>query len=319
MSMLHPTPAGVWQGRDDSAESPDALRVFQTVSFTPQAGKVALIGFESDEGVRRNQGRTGAAAAPDILRKALANMASHSGHHQLVDIGNLRAGSDLEAAQQALHDTVLACQRQQMRTLVFGGGHDTAFGHGSGVLDAFPDESVAIINLDAHLDLRHAPQATSGTPFRQLALHCASQQREFHYTCIGASRAANTAALWAEAARRNVTVIDDITALTQFQEVVMAEIARLIASHQRIYLTIDLDVLPAAEMPAVSAPAALGIPLIMLLQIIAPLCKSGKLQAVDLVELNPQFDRDGQGARTAARLAWQLLYGWQHPDAQALT
>ncbi|MEA5720431.1 arginase family protein, partial [Salmonella enterica subsp. enterica serovar Virginia] len=47
-----------------------------------------------------------------------------------------------------------------MRTLVLGGGHETAFGHGAGVLDAFAQESVGIINLDAHLDLRqiHLPQ-----------------------------------------------------------------------------------------------------------------------------------------------------------------
>ncbi len=38
-----------------------------------------------------------------------------------------------------------------MRTLVLGGGHETAFGHGAGVLDAFAQESVGIINLDAHL------------------------------------------------------------------------------------------------------------------------------------------------------------------------
>lgn len=40
-----------------------------------------------------------------------------------------------------------------------GGGHETAFAHGAGVLDAFPQAKVGIINLDAHLDLRHADQA----------------------------------------------------------------------------------------------------------------------------------------------------------------
>lgn len=63
-------------------------------------------------------------------------------------------------------------------------------------------KKVGIINLDAHLDLRFADCASSGTPFRQLALECDAQQRGFHYTCIGVSRAANTQALWDEAARR---------------------------------------------------------------------------------------------------------------------
>lgn len=318
MNLWHPVEQSVWQGRDDSGEAANALRVFQTLTntgeFAPQQhrGKVALLGFECDEGVKRNQGRAGSAQGPDVLRKALANMASHAGHEQLVEMGNLRAQPEqLERAQQALHDAALACQQAQMRTLIFGGGHETAFGHGSAVLDAFPHERVGIINLDAHLDLRHAPYASSGTPFRQLALHCEAQQRDFHYCCIGASRAANTQALWDEAARREVTVIEDLSVLNAFDAHVLPEIERNIVSYDRLYLTIDLDVLPGGEMPAVSAPAALGIPLCLLLRIVEPLCRSGKLQAVDLVEFNPAFDNAGQGARAAARLAWQIAHWWQ--------
>jgi len=317
MNLWHPVAPSVWQGRDDSSEAPNALRLFQSITsggdFTPQShrGKIALLGFECDEGVKRNQGRAGAAQGPDILRRALANMASHRGHERLVEMGNIRAEPEkLEAAQQALHDAVLACQQAGMRTLVLGGGHETAFGHGSAVLNAFPDERIGIVNLDAHLDLRHAPHASSGTPFRQLALQCEAQQRGFHYTCMGASLAANTAALWEEAARRHVTVIEDLEVLNTLEERALPEIHRAIDSYDRIYLTIDLDVLPAWEMPAVSAPAPLGIPLMLLLRIVKPLCHSGKLQAVDLVEFNPRFDREGQGAKVAARLAWQILHWW---------
>ena len=83
----------------------------------------------------------------------------------------------------------------------------------------------------------------------------------------------------------------------------------MLAQADRIYLTIDLDVLPAGEMPAVSAPAALGVPAMDLMPVIEQICRSGKLQAADLVEFNPQYDRDGQGAKLAARLAGKLLTG----------
>lgn len=315
MNLWQAADPTLWQGRDDSAEADNALRLFQTVRvsphFVPDAQGIALLGFACDEGVRRNQGRTGAAQGPQAIRQALANMASHAGHDRLVDMGNVRIeGQGLEAAQQALRETVFACQRQQMRTLVLGGGHETAFGHGAGVLDAFPGEKVAIINLDAHLDLRSAREASSGTPFRQLAALCDAQQREFSYCCIGVSRAANTLALWDEAAARKVRVIEDLAVLNDFNGQVLPEIERQIAGADRLYLTVDLDVLPAHEMAAVSAPAALGIPLAQLLRIVEPLCRSGKLQAVDLVEFNPLFDHQGIGAKVAARLAWQVAHWW---------
>ncbi|ELW9441939.1 formimidoylglutamase [Pluralibacter gergoviae] len=317
-TLWQPVADDVWQGRDDSAESPQALRLFQTVAraevFAPErlAGDIALLGFACDAGVLRNKGRPGAAAGPEALRRALANMASHDGHDRLADAGNIvAAGDNLEAAQQALRDAVSACQRAGRRTLVLGGGHETAFGHGAGVLDAFPGERVAIVNLDAHLDLRRAERASSGTPFRQLAQLCGQQGRGFSYHCYGASRAANTAALWQEAARLKVTVIEDLALLGSDDGALSSALAKVIADHDRLYLTLDLDVLPAWEMPAVSAPAALGVPLGKILQIVTTLCQSGKLQAADLVEFNPQYDRDGQGARTAARLAWHIAHCWK--------
>lgn len=312
MTNWQPASPALWQGRDDRAESPNALRLFQTITqsptFSPEMYReqIALLGFACDEGVKRNQGRTGAAGAPDALRKALANLASHAGHQRLVDLGNIVAQApDLEGAQQALRTAVQRCLQAEMRTFVLGGGHETAFAHGAGVLDAFPQAKVGIVNLDAHLDLRYAEQPTSGTPFRQLAHLCEQQQREFHYACVGVSRAANTQALWDEAQRLGVTVVEDLHCDTA-----QAQLAQFIANLDVIYLTIDLDVLPVWEMPDVSAPAALGVPLATLLRLIEPLCRSGKLQAVDMVEFNPRFDDDGRAARVAARLGWQIAHWW---------
>ena len=180
---------------------------FQTIvraeRFAPQAlpGDIALLGFACDEGVspqpRTHRGRK-RGRKPYVGRwRTWPATAVTSAVSIWATISV--AGEGLEAAQQALREAVAACQRAGKRTLVLGGGHETAFGHGAGVLDAFPGEKVGIINLDAHLDLRIADQASSGTPFRQLALECDAQQRGFHYTCIGASRAANTLALWDEA------------------------------------------------------------------------------------------------------------------------
>lgn len=311
MTMWRPTSPELWQGRDDSAEASNALRIFQTIAqtdrFAPKNSGIALLGFACDAGVRRNHGRPGAAQAPDELRKALANMASHSGHARLTDMGTISVeGDQLESAQRALSDAVQACQQSGMRTLVFGGGHETAWAHGRGLLDAFANDRIAIINLDAHLDLRKAEHATSGTPFRQLAQYCEAQQREFHYACFGVSRAANTQALWDEAARLKVTLVEDL----DFRREAFSVLEQVLAGADRVYLTIDLDVLPAGEMPAVSAPAALGVPAQDLLPVIRQICQSGKLQAADLVEFNPLYDRDGQGARLAARLAWQIAHWW---------
>ena len=70
-----------------------------------------------------------------------------------------------------------------------------------------------------------------------------------------------------------------------------------------VYLTIDLDVLPAATAPGVSAPAALGVPLSVVEAMVQRVRSSGKLRAADIAEYNPSLDQDKRTARAAARLA----------------
>src|SRR3546814_12598663 len=70
-----------------------------------------------------------------------------------------------------------------------------------------------------------------------------------------------------------------------------------------IYLTIDLDVLPAAVAPGVSAPAALGVPLYVVEAFTNRIKASGKLRLAEIAEMNPEYDIDNHTDRAAARLA----------------
>ena len=65
-----------WHGRVDLPATADTQRWHQRVALDPQpeAPGIALLGFASDEGIRRNAGRLGAAQGPGALRNALANL-----------------------------------------------------------------------------------------------------------------------------------------------------------------------------------------------------------------------------------------------------
>ena len=74
-----------------------------------------------------------------------------------------------------------------------------------------------------------------------------------------------------------------------------------------IYLSIDIDVMPASQAPGVSAPAAYGVPLASLEGLIDCIRNSGKLRLVDLAEFNPDFDQQNLTARSIARLIYRLV------------
>ena len=218
-------------------------------------------------------------------------------------------GEQLEVAHQALREAVADCQRAGKRTLVLGGGHETAFGHGAGVLDAFPGEKWALL-ISMRIWICALP--TAPAPGRRSASWRWSVTRSSAVFTIPASGLAGrrTPVRYGMKRRAAVAIVEDLEVLTAFETRVLPELERNIAQFDRLYLTIDLDVLPARNAGGVG-PGGAGRAAGRLLRIVEPLCRSGKLQAVDLVEFNPLFDIDGQGARAAARVAWQIAHWWR--------
>ncbi len=192
--------------------------------------------------------------------------------------------------------------------LVLGGGHEVAFGSWSGLnLHLAGRGRVGIINFDAHFDLRmKLEQASSGTPFFQIAEQCAAQGTPFTYACLGVAETANTRALFARAEALGVWHVLDEAMTPAELPVLLSGLDAFIARCDHLYLTIDLDVLPAAVMPGVSAPAARGVELAVIEPLIAHIRASGKLRLADLAEYNPSLDQDNRSARVAARLVHQL-------------
>jgi formiminoglutamase len=267
----------------------------------------ALLGFCSDEGVRRNQGRTGAAAAPAALRAALGPLAFHL-ERAVRDAGDVVVdGTGLEAGQERAGRAVAAMIDAGQLTVVLGGGHETAFASYAGVAACAAVRGglrLGVLNLDAHFDLRDGPAPSSGTPFLQMARAEAAALREFRYAVVGISEPNNTRALFDTAQSLGVRyLLDEDCGAERVREFV----AGFLADIDVLYLTIDLDVLPAAVAPGVSAPAAYGVPLTVITAVCRQVAQSGKLLHLDIAELNPDFDIDGRTAKVGARLIATLL------------
>jgi formiminoglutamase len=306
-----PKPGTVGLPGDQSEDGPvwrikDVLRPLDAAS----QGGSALLGFACDEGVRRNFGRVGAAGGPAAIRNVLTRLAVH-GPVTLYDAGDVVcSGEDLEGAQESLADRIAELLARDIRPVVLGGGHEVAYGSFLGLVKhlgaLMASTDVLVINLDAHFDLRLAPRPNSGTPFRQMAELCADSGAAFRYLCFGISELANTTALFERAKALGVEYWLDAEMRAAQSGGLCDLLKRRIEKAHKVYLTVDLDVLPEAVAPGVSAPAARGIALEIVEDLVDTILASGKLALADIAEYNPALDRDGQTARVAARLAYRL-------------
>jgi formiminoglutamase len=261
--------------------------------------------------VRRNNAREGASGAPDAIREALYRLTPDEdpAFTQLLartaDFGNLALATDLQTSQDRLGKVVAACLAHGTIPLMLGGGHETAYGHFLGYVHA--ERDVAVINWDAHPDVRPLidNQGHSGSQFRQALSH--TSNRCVGYTVAGLQPHSVSAA--------HLAFVRDHNGRTVWRrelssnEVIDRLYAAKAGSAGSMMATFDTDVVDQAFAPGVSAPSTGGITTDLWLHAAYRAGSSPHVHSIDLSEMNPRFDRDGQTARLLAVTVWTILKG----------
>ncbi len=267
---------------------------------------IAILGYDCDEGVRRNQGRIGAAEGPDAIRSALAKLPNHlSENTDLFDLGSIRCvQGDMETAQIRLAEYVEQILKQNCLPILLGGGHDIAYGHYKGIRQFLgKDKRIGIINFDAHFDLRSNNIGNnSGTPFFQIAQDCATEGTSFNYLCLGIRKDANTRVLFQSAKELGVRFIEKERFNMYFLEEVQREVLQFIEEVDCIYTSIDMDGFSSAYAPGVSSPYPSGYSPEVVFEVLRSIVHSKKVIGIDVAEMNPTYDIDNQTAKMAAAL-----------------
>jgi formimidoylglutamase len=280
----------------------------------PAGSRVALIGVPQHIGVERNGGRIGAAEAPDAIRRMLYRLTPYdivSGNSLpegfLVDLGNIDCQGELEEIHDRLAATVrMVCERG-MIPLVLGGGHDTTYAAASGVHAVYGP--LGILNLDAHLDVRPpSPLRNSGTSFRMLIEEGKLVPNSFVEFGIQGFANAESHARWLTGKGGRIITLDEVRARGYSK---MLSTACLIASSgvAGLYATLDIDGVRAADAPGVSATMPDGFSGAQLLEAARTLGRRPSTVALDIVEVNPGFDRDNITAKLGAHAAMRFIAG----------
>jgi formiminoglutamase len=289
-------------------------------------GQPVLLGFPVDEGVRRNQGRPGAASAADAIREQLYRLTTwdpegpRSGARAtggtdlasagIIDLGNIRADADLETCQERLGEVIGGVLQAGAVPVVLGGGHETAYGHYLGYLRAGLEPSV--INIDAHLDVRPYPQGShSGSSFRQMIEHPRCPLKPGRYVVLGAQRQCVARSHWEFVHQRRGRIHwfnEDLDG-DHVIGILADELSRLGCECDSILLSVDADAFRQADVPGVSAPSPIGLEGSAWPGLAFQAGCDPKVRSLELVEVNPAFDRDKQTVRWAALGIRQFLVG----------
>lgn len=290
-----------WAGRVDDSNVLEHRRVHQAIR---DDGLFAMIGFNCDEGVRRNAGRIGAKDGPNAIRQSLSSMPWRTIDGLFIqDYGNVICEErEMEVAQESLGEEVHQAYERGQMPIILGGGHETFYGHYLGVRKYIgPDKKIGIINIDAHFDIRsYETQSSSGTMFRQIL----EQDEQTGYLVLGIQRYGNTEALFEKADELGCRyVLEDELRLTDVQQY----IEQFAEKYDVLIVTLCMDVLHQSAAPGVSAPSPFGLSPKTIRHLLRTIMAHPKASSFDVCEVNPSLDIDDRTAKLAAAFVLEVM------------
>ena len=261
--------------------------------------EIIIIGCPQDEGVRRNNGRVGAAAAPDVIRQVLYQCTSppELTTGRVVDLGNIKIAETLEETHEIQAKVVAEILSANKRLIVLGGGNDISYPDCLGLSKVH--QSILALNIDSHFDVRENEVRNSGTPYRQLLEEQIIRPENFFELAI--QPFANAQIYWQYLKSKGVS----IHTLEQLRKEGIEKTIRSILDKNKseaIFWGFDMDSVRSADAPGVSASYHTGLSAAEILAIATIAGADKRSKILEISEMNPEYDIDNKTAKLAAQI-----------------
>ena len=277
-------------------------------------GKIALVGAPMEAG-SVTPGRCD--LAPETIRRTLRRVSTYdidTGREldvRVRDLGDAEvAGLSPADGFEPIRAAVAAATAKHRLTMLLGGNNAVTrpAAHALGVR-----ESVGLITIDAHFDMRETDQGPmNGNPVRCLL---EDGLPGWNICQIGLAPWANTAKMHrdAQGAGIGIFTLNDCKA-RGIEAVIDQALARL--SHREMLMVdFDIDVIDRAQCPGAPGARPGGMPVEMFFAAARRLAAEPRVRLVDLTEFDPNLDVADISALTAGRWVAEVLAGFSARQA----
>ncbi len=264
---------------------------------------IIILGCPQDEGVKRNNGRVGAALAPDAIREQFYRLTPFGINHKICDLGNLELPNSLEETHEELKNVVKKVLEDGKKLIVLGGGNDISYPDGKAMAEVFGAGNWLGVNVDAYLDVRADAERSSGTPYRQLLeeklirpdyLYEVAYQLQFvspHYY------------RYLQNLNVNMVSVDQLRS-RETADLELRELMRQKFIHHSQSLTaffgFDMHAIRSSDAPGTSVPSPIGLRSGEFLNLVQFAAKLVNTKIIEFTEVNPNFDVDDRTTKLVA-------------------
>jgi len=293
---------------------PFLTEVEQLDSWQPD---VAIVGAPFDVGTTN---RPGARFGPRAIRATAYEPGTY--HMDLgleifdwlevVDFGDAYCPhGQTEVSHQNIKDRVAAVASRGIVPVVLGGDHSITWPSATAVADVHGYGNVGIVHFDAHADtadIIDGNLASHGTPMRRLIESGAVPGTHFVQVGLRGYWPPQDTFEWMQEQGMVWHTMQEIWE-RGFKAVMVDAVGEALAKADKLYLSVDIDVLDPAHAPGTGTPEPGGITSVDLLRMVRQLCYEHDVAGVDVVEVSPAYDHAELTVNAAHRVVFEALAG----------
>jgi agmatinase len=247
--------------------------------------------------------KVGSRFAPNAIREASMNVETYSLRASLDvdglkmhDLGNLHVVDDVCENVKRLGLVVEELTRRGKTVAILGGEHTITLGVARAL------EGVTILSFDAHMDMRneYAGRRLSHTTFARRLVEEAGSDKVVQ---VGVRAFCGEELDFAKRMGVRYITMKELRDLDV--RGIVDKLKDALSPHERIHLSIDMDVLDPSQAPAVQCPEPEGMSITMLLDVLHKVLDR-RVMSFDITEVSPQLDT-GITCIVASKIAFEVL------------
>lgn len=256
---------------------------------------IALLGINSHQ---NNNLKDGIVSGADIIRSKLYNLKRGEGAHNIIDLGNLNPGVDLEETYGRLKEVCEHLIQRSIVPVIMGGSHDLDYGQFMAYEGL--EKLITVLNVDAFLDMEESDQPEK-THIHKMLVH--EPNYLFHYSHLAYQSylIEKTSISVLERLYFETYRIGHLRSMLQDMEPIIREADML---------SFDISAIRSSDAPGSNNAQPFGLTGEEACQICWYAGQNEKLSSAGFYEYNPELDdTTHKTASVVATMIWYFLEG----------
>jgi agmatinase len=231
---------------------------------------------------------------------------------RVVDGGDANAvPGDIDRSHQYIHDKVAEVLSVDAIPIIIGGDHSITLPCATAVAEKHGFGNVGLLHFDAHADT--APNnfgilVSHATPMRRLIESGAVPAKNFIQVGLRGYWPSQSVWRWMREQGLRSHLMAEIVA-DGFETVLERAIAEALDGPEKLYISVDIDVLDPAFAPGTGTPEPGGLNTRELLLALRRMTQTLDVVAMDVVEVSPPYDWAELTAMAANRCITEAITG----------